>query len=253
METRLITQEEYYWVEGLSQQEVLFLSGLVYGIKFSLPLGSHFVYIEDMDSHLIVWMSHNSCWFKQPSKHPLPVDALNLYVNKEEYERVSKLDQLALNFIKEYDYTSIGKYTARSNAFVGLESNRLIYDRIVRFLSIPESLTPRFCVCRLSASTHIKLRELKVYKDGDNHYHKLKSGYTGWNRKISFCLNKREQLILLYSSQGLTECEIASKLHLSLPRVKSLKAEMFRQLHVKNISQAIERAYQYGLITFPIP
>lgn len=247
-----LTPQEYYWTDSLKPQEKQFLAGLIYGLKSALSLSSCLVYIEDLNTRLIVWLSNPSSCIEltELGNPPISIESIGLYDSEVERERVVRLDREALAFLQEHDPTSMSEYKARSNAFLRVRGSSLIYDRTVNFLPMLGSSSPRFRICRLSISTHTQIRELKVYKDGDNHYHKLSPGYTRWEEKDFLELSEREQMILLLSAKGITEQEIAHKLCLSLARLKSIKGEMFKQLHVKNITQAIERACAYGLITF---
>lgn len=61
-------------------------------------------------------------------------------------------------------------------------------------------------------------------------------------------LSSREMEVLELMAQGLSNQEIADKLFLSVPTVKTHSSNLFFKLNVKRRTQAVEKARQLGLI-----
>ena len=61
-------------------------------------------------------------------------------------------------------------------------------------------------------------------------------------------LSERQQEILMYLAEGLSNREIANRLYLSLAGVKWNNSEIYGKLGVKNRDEAIERATALGLL-----
>ena len=62
-------------------------------------------------------------------------------------------------------------------------------------------------------------------------------------------LSEREIEVLQLISEGLTNQEIAGKLHISLHTVKGHARNIYGKLGVKNRTQAIAQAREMGLVT----
>ena len=61
-------------------------------------------------------------------------------------------------------------------------------------------------------------------------------------------LSPREQEVLQLMAEGLSNQEIAERLFLSVPTVKTHSSKLFEKLDVKRRTQAVEKARQLGLI-----
>lgn len=61
-------------------------------------------------------------------------------------------------------------------------------------------------------------------------------------------LSTREQEVLQLMAEGLSNQEIAERLFLSVPTVKTHSSKLFEKLDVKRRTQAVEKARQLGLI-----
>jgi len=61
-------------------------------------------------------------------------------------------------------------------------------------------------------------------------------------------LNKREYEVLALISEGNTNQEIANKLFIALPTVKTHASNLYSKLDVKNRTQAVSKARSMGII-----
>lgn len=157
-----MSNEEYLHLETLLQEEQLFLSGLICGLRSSMVSSSCLMYIEDLITGNIIWLS-TSCTCLAPyvlSSPPVRVKSLGLYCNDMELGRVEKLDHRALTFIMKHPALSLDTCSARSNAYICRDSRCCLYDRTVRFLSGLREPMARFLICQLSLSSH----DLKVLR-----------------------------------------------------------------------------------------
>ena len=67
-------------------------------------------------------------------------------------------------------------------------------------------------------------------------------------KKMEILLTEREKNVLFYLMQGLTNEEIASKLHISVHTVKAHLEAIYDKLNVKNRVQATMKAVTLGLL-----
>lgn len=250
MENHIARTKEYLNIEGIPAREKTFLSGVICGIRATQTRDSCIIYIEETTSHLILWASR-SCIEKKSLEYegvipPLRIRDLSIY-SMRELERIELLDRYAIRFIQDVAVHSIEEYTAVSYIRVQDKGN-VIYERSVRFLPLTDPLTPQFVICKLSTSSHRQQVSLKVIQDGKNYYYRLRNAPSNWVRRDFIELSHRESLILHLAAEGLKESEIATQLHVSLPRLKSIKKAMFGRMCVTNICQAIRRAYLYQLL-----
>ena len=200
-------------------------------------------YIEDLKSHHIVWISTPSV-NRLCVDQDLTPDILSIYGGGAEQKQIAALDNCILEFIRSIESSKIAEYIATSYVSIG----SCIYERRTSFLSMDESSFPRFMVCRLCISSHSHPSLPKVMRNGDSYYYRLKHPPYNWVKRELIKLDRREQLILKLSAEGFREAEIATRIHISLPRLKSIKRVIFERMRVSNLCQAIRRAYSFGLI-----
>lgn len=241
---------EYLDADKLTKEEQLFLTGIIYGVKVAMPSRVGMAYIEDLENNCILWASCSCIRLDLDKKicPPIKVEDLHLYSDNAELKRVSELDLKTLEFIEHQDLSSSQGYSIRYNTSIQRKEHSIIYEKRTRYLIPPGGVHIRFRVCCFQVSAHSKWGEVRIARDGDEHYYKLASRVPVWVKRESLRLTSREQLILVLSCKGMSEREIANYLYISLPRLKSVKSELFKRLHVNSITQAIRRAYSYGLL-----
>ena len=242
--------KEHLNITGVSLEEEAFLAGVICGIRTANMSDSCITYIGDLESRHILWLGIpgiNRLSVGQ-TEQPLTIEMLSIYSDTER-TKINTLDSYALKFIQSVDPYNIGEYVVTSYVSVG----GCIYERRISFLSLERASVPRFMVCKLSVSSHSHIALPKIMRNGDNHYYRLRHMPSNWVKKDLIKLSRREQLILKLSAEGLKETEIATRIHISLPRLKSIKGAMFERMHVNNLCQAIRRAYSFRLIVPDLP
>lgn len=242
---------EHLNVTGVSIEEEAFLAGVICGIRTANMSESCVTYIEDLESRHILWISTPCIRLRSAGDmhQDLTTDTLSVYGGRVEQKQIATLDNCTLKFIQSVDPYNIGEYVVTSYVSVG----GCIYERRISFLSLGRASVPRFMVCKLSVSSHSNIALPKIMRNGDNHYYRLRHMPSNWVKKDLIKLSRREQLILQLSAEGLKEAEIAARIHVSLPRLKSIKGAMFERMHVNNLCQAIRRAHLFGLIVSGFP
>lgn len=242
--------KEHLSPTALSIEEEAYLAGIVCGIRSTYMFDSGITYIVDLESRHILWISIPSISRLGigQTEQPLTIETLSIYSDTER-KKINTLDSYALKFIQSVDPYNIGEYVATSYVSVG----GCIYERRISFLSLGRASVPRLMVCKLSVSSHSHIALPKIMRNGDNHYYRLRHMSFNWVKKDLIKLSRREQLILQLSAEGLKEAEIAARIHVSLPRLKSIKGAMFERMHVNNLCQAVRRAHSFGLIVPDFP
>ena len=237
-------------ITGINIEEEAYLAGIICGIKTASMPDSCITYIGDLENRHILWVGIpgiNRLSVGQTDQ-PLTIETLSIY-NDTERKKINTLDSHVLKFIQCVDPSNIGEYVATSYVSVG----GCIYERRTSFLSLGRASAPRFMVCKLSVSSHSHIALPKVMRNGDNHYYRLRHLPSNWVKKDLIKLSRRGQLILQLSAKGFKEVEIAACIHVSLPRLKSIKGAMFERMHVSNLCQAVRRALSFGLIVADFP
>lgn len=242
---------EHLNITGVCIEEEAFLAGVICGIRTANMSESCVAYIEDLESHHILWIStpylNRLCVGKTDQN--LTTDTHSIYGGRAEQKQIAALDNCTLKFIQSIASSNIAEYIATSYVSIG----GCIYERRISFLSMEETSAPRFMVCKLCISSHSHPSLPKVMRNGDSYYYRLKHAPYNWVKRELIKLDRREQLILILSAEGFREAEIATRIYISLPRLKSIKGAMFERLRVSNLCQAIRRAYSFGLIAPDLP
>ena len=102
--------------------------------------------------------------------------------------------------------------------------------------------------CMVSLSSHKQAGNVEVRSAGKNECLTYSLDSLNWEPKGNIILNEREKEILSYSSQGLTEDEVADKLFLARSTVKYHKKNLFSKLNVTNMIEALSFAADSKLI-----
>jgi len=102
------------------------------------------------------------------------------------------------------------------------------------------------CIVSLSARSTPGNIILRIIDQSDFYEYSLKSHK--WKENKGIILNDREKDILTLSAQGFTMNEISNELHLSLDTIKQSKRQLFTNLDVKNITEALSFATSYKLL-----
>lgn len=242
-ESRII--REHLYLTGASVEEEAYLTGIVCGLKATQTSDSCITYIGDLEKGHILWLSSPgiSRWKIEEIAQPLTIGTLPIYSTTVQ-EQLSLYDTYSLKFIQSIASSDINEYTAINHVSI----DGCIYERRISFVSLDDSSVPRFVLCKLSVSSHPHPTLPKIMRNGDSYYYRLKHAPCNWVKKELIKLERREQLILQLSAEGLKEAEIATRIHVSLPRLKSIKGAMFEKMHVRNLCQAVRRAHLFRLI-----
>ena len=123
-------------------------------------------------------------------------------------------------------------------------------DYLMAYLKIKPKFQdgiPRWGICLLSIAVVSKPGNLCVYYD--NHDYSVYSFITGkWTFHSFAPLSKREKQILVWSQQGLTNQEMADKLHLTVKVVEKAKTSLFDELNLDSFSKKLQYANNRCLI-----
>lgn len=103
-------------------------------------------------------------------------------------------------------------------------------------------------VCIVKHSTHTSTGNAKIIKKGASIYWTYDFLSKVWIDKQQVHLSEIEKNILRFSTQGLTEQEISTRIYRSKDGLKSIKRKMYQTMGVSNITEAVSFALLHGLI-----
>lgn len=247
-----IDEEDFFCIgEDLDLSEQLTLAGAICGIKSMGASNSVLGCILDIVTKRPIWVSQGLMSIYQSLreyKEHLEFDSVFCCGDDSEHQHLEEIDQSAFAFILSHHKDKILKCTIKANVSVSIDNTTLFYERSLRILSVKGNKV-HIVLCWFSPSSHQKRGNFRLIFDHSFFYYRPRYTPIYWMKRPCVTLNKREQWIIQLSSQGLSEIEIANILHVSLPRLKSIKKEMFCKMKVKNICQAQRRAFLYQMLT----
>jgi DNA-binding NarL/FixJ family response regulator len=109
----------------------------------------------------------------------------------------------------------------------------------------------RFGICLLTSSVMQKSGNLNTYFKSSPDFDKYSFKSKKWNRQQIESLTEREILILRLSKQGMSNKKIANKLNISYGRLKNIITELYENIHVKSMSQAVIFATNHLMVFDP--
>ena len=103
-------------------------------------------------------------------------------------------------------------------------------------------------LCTVSLSPHKEAGHIEFiqFLTGEKREYSLE-GHR-WKNRETITLKPKEKQILTLSAQGFTMKEIAEKMFHSVDTVKFYRRQIFEKLNVKNITEALSLATNYGLV-----
>ena len=138
--------------------------------------------------------------------------------------------------------------TLRIKSFLSEENKKP--DYLMVYLKIKPKFQhgiPRWGICLLSVAVSKNPGNLCVYYD-NNDYSTYSFRVGKWIFHSFTPLSKREKQILVWSQKGLTNKEMADKLHLSVKMVEEVKTSLFVEHNLKSFSKKLQYANNRCLI-----
>lgn len=174
------------------------------------------------------------------------------------YKLLPQEDRKFLEFINEEGFSFYYKLPERDRIKYSISYDFFIFSGPNRRkILINQKLTPILlneknqiwlALCILSVAPHTKRRGIIIRKEGAKTQYTYDFSSNKWKTINSVNLSDTDIDILRLSEQGLSNKEIADILYYDVNSIKFHKKQIFRQLKVKSIKEAIDYAYNNKLI-----
>lgn len=238
-------------VEGITAEDYARARYYVQAADAIAKVAYESVYIIDYYAKNFMYVSPNPlflCGFSAEEVKALGYNFYTTRVPEEELDMLLKINSIGFRFFNNQPIEERPLYSISYDFHIkNNEENVLINHKLT-----PLAMAPNghmwLAVCYVSISNNSKPGNIEIRKLGQSEYWRYDLEQEVWLSEDSVKLSDREKEVLLLSSQGLTEEEIAKRLHRSRNSIKSRKKAIFDKLGVRSISQAITFATNYKLI-----
>lgn len=242
-------------IAHLGEEELLILKSLVVGMQAFATSDTSKCYIIDLVTSRVLYLSKAMAELlgsaNAVDNEPLGgyslADIQRIYnIETRQKDRVNPCSDIS--FLSQLGVEA-NEATVSQNIILSIQGRPQLFQEKIRYFEFRSPRNIHWEVHSLAYPSHKVEGNLKVNLDDDEYYYKYKKNcQAGWKRQKTPRLTSRERTIILYSSQGYSEGEVARMLCLSTSRMKTIKGELFYKLKVKNMKQAIKRATLFNLL-----
>lgn len=130
---------------------------------------------------------------------------------------------------------------------VGGERRHLVTCKMILISSDADGKV-KYVLCSMVLPAIRSAGEVIMYKANSRTYFRYNSGVHKWEEYQRSRLGETERLILRLAAQGRTMSEIAADLCMSIASVKTHRKEIYKKMHVRNITSALYQVVCLGLL-----
>lgn len=209
------------------------------------------IYLVDFYTRKVIYISGNMRYLCEGLANGAHGESNAIYYDSIPEEERDMLKEIA---VKTFDqlYSIPAEERKDWNLSFSVHLQRHNRKRLLLHRAAPLKLTPEgkvwLVMCTFSLTSEKKAGSpiLRCYGHRDYFFYSLERHV--WYYREGFSLTDMERDVLLYSSQGYTMKEIASRICKSEDSVKSYKRQLFAKLGVKNITEAVCSAVNNNLL-----
>lgn len=210
------------------------------------------VYIVDYNKRSFIYVSDNPIFLCGESPERVLKSGYLFYLRNvpdEDLELLLKINGAGFGFFNRLAISERLNYSISYDFHLKQEGEGLmLINHKLKPLLLDDHGNPWIALCLVSMSANsksgnIRFKSLQLKKN-----YEFDIDLNEWIEVVNVKLKRREKEILLYSAQGLTMEQIATRLYLSLDTIKFHRKNLFTKLDVNNISEAISTSIDLSLI-----
>lgn len=238
-------------VESISEEEYNMIEQLARTLDAVARTTYQSLYVIDYFKKNFFYVSENPFFLCGETPEEVKQQGYDFYMNHVPEKELSMLLE-----INKAGFNQFQNSTLEEKEYCTISYNFHIKNG-KRTVLINHKLTPLIltktgriwlAICVVSIPSHKKVGCVEMRKNRKHeclHYSLLMHQ---WTSVITETLNDNERNILLLSAQGFTMESIANQLNFGVNTVKFYRKELFKKLHVDNISEAIAVAGNYRML-----
>ncbi|MCD2425810.1 helix-turn-helix transcriptional regulator [Niabella pedocola] len=210
------------------------------------------VYLVDYYKRGFIYVSDNPIFLCGNTPRQVLEDGFLYYlkhVPQEDLELLLKINEAGFAFFGNLSKDDRLKFSISYDFHLKQPTgNLLMINHKLKPLLLDQHANPWIALCLVSLSSHTTSGHIRFKSKELKQAFEFNLATDTWEAMPIIQLNKREREILIYSVQGFTMEQIASKIYVSIDTVKFHKKNLFAKLGVKNITEATAAAIDQALI-----
>ncbi|WP_300597383.1 helix-turn-helix transcriptional regulator [Niabella sp.] len=210
------------------------------------------VYLVDYYKRGFIYVSDNPIFLCGNTPKQVQEDGYLYYlkhVPQEDLELLLKVNEAGFAFFKTLPQEDRLKFSISYDFHLKQPTGSLLLiNHKLKPLLLDQHANPWIALCLVSLSSHTESGHIRFKSKELKKSFEFNLATNEWEEMPNIQLNRREREILIYSVQGFTMEQIASKIYVSIDTVKFHKKNLFVKLGVKNITEATAVAIDLALI-----
>lgn len=170
------------------------------------------------------------------------------YVPHQEQQMLLEINKKGFELYNEIPYNERLDYTISYDFHLKNGRKQTLVNHKLTPIKLDSDGRVWLALCTISLSARNSAGHIVVKKTGGDTYYEYLIDKHKWVQKKEITLSETEHDMLSLSTQGYTITEIADKLCKSVDGVKQCRRNLFAHLGVKNITEALFYASNYGLL-----
>ena len=209
------------------------------------------IYIIDYHRKNFLYVSDNPlflCGHTAEEVREMGYDFYLIYVPKEEVPMLTELNRSGFRAFYDEPVENRRQCMMSYDFHIAHGNRLLLINHKITPLAMTDSGRVWLALCTVSLSPHKEAGHIEFiqFLTGEKREYSLE-GHR-WKNREAITLKPKEKQILTLSAQGFTMKEIAEKMFHSVDTVKFYRRQIFEKLNVKNITEALSLATNYGLV-----
>jgi DNA-binding CsgD family transcriptional regulator len=211
------------------------------------------VYIIDYYKRGFVYVSENPLFLCGHAAEEVKEAGYLFYLNnvpEEDLELLLEINEAGFEFYKTIPVEDRLDYVITYDFQLNQSHNNrtsLINHKLTP-LVLDKEANIWLALCVVSPASNNRSGNIIIRKQGENKFYQYNMETKNWEEKTAVVLTSQERDILILTVQGYTMQEIAERLFVTIDTIKFHKKQLFRKLHARNISEAIQAAANYNII-----
>lgn len=209
------------------------------------------VYVIDYFKKGFLYVSDNPLFLCGYSPKEMLELGYSFYISnvpEEEHSMLSEINKAGFNFFNKFSVSQRRKCIISYDFHILHGQHSMLINHKLTPLVMTEDGRVWLGICVVSLSPHSDAGHIEFRVSGENCIWEYSRLSRKWKEKGKITLTPEEKDVLALSAQGCNRDEIADHMCKSVDSVKFYRRNLFEKLGVKNITEALSYATNYGLL-----
>lgn len=209
------------------------------------------VYIYDIHEGRFLYTSDNPLIFCGRTEEEVRQNGLSWlarFIPRQELPMMYRIDTVVSSLYRQIPADLHSKVITYINFHILYDDRKVLVTHKLSILKMNDDVQPWLVLGLVAPSVHDRSGIIRARIAGTDYFYMYSVEDKIWLAEETVYLSQDERTMLQLSSQGFTMEQIAGIMFKSVDTVKFYRRRIFEKLDVKNISEAISYAINYGML-----